>query len=68
MGDWFHALVCGQEDTTTGAHVAIKQIFEGDKRIGVNLGAIKEMQVMLEIQHPNIIRVRGLRRLIEGGN
>ena len=49
-----------QEDTTTGKTVAIKQIFEGDKRAGVNLGAIKEMQVLLEIQHPNVIRVRGL--------
>ena len=50
--------IAAQEDSTTGARVAIKQIFEGDKKIGVNLGAIKEMQVMLEIQHPNIIRVR----------
>lgn len=43
---------------TNGARVAVKQIFEGDKKSGVNLGAIKEIQVLQEISHPNVIKVR----------
>lgn len=49
-----------QEDTRTGRSVAIKQIFEGDKKTGVNLGAIKEIQVLQEVRHPNIVQVHSL--------
>ena len=46
-----------QKDKTTGTPVAIKQISGGSSAFGANLGAIKEIQALREMKHPNIIEV-----------
>ena len=42
---------------TPRRRVAIKQVFRMGQLEGVNLGAIKEIQVLTELQHPNIIQL-----------
>ena len=37
--------------------MAIKQVFRQKQLDGVNLGAVKEIQVLTEVQHPNVIKV-----------
>lgn len=46
-----------QEDTATGRPVAIKRVLRDTFRAGVNLGAIKELQAMQEVRHPNLLQV-----------
>ncbi|CAE7688735.1 CDKD-1 [Symbiodinium sp. KB8] len=46
-----------QKDKTTGTPVAIKQISGGSSAFGANLGAIKEIQALREMKHPNIIEL-----------
>ena len=41
-------------------------MFRERREFGVNLGAIKEMQCLLELDHPNIIKVGG-RGAFSGG-
>ena len=40
-----------------GREVAIKSVNKAAYRAGVNLGAVKELQAMAELEHPNIVRV-----------
>jgi serine/threonine protein kinase len=47
-----------QVDSQTGLTVAIKKVLKSDKYSeGVNLGAIKELQAMQELNHNNIVKV-----------
>jgi cyclin-dependent kinase 7 len=50
-------VVLWQENNETRRRVAIKQVFRMGQLEGVNLGAIKEIQVLTELQHPNIIQL-----------
>ncbi len=50
-------MVLWQENNETRRRVAIKQVFRMGQLEGVNLGAIKEIQVLTELQHPNIIQL-----------
>lgn len=42
-------------DQVTGELVAIKRMLKGSFQFGVNLGAIKELAVLQELRHPNVI-------------
>lgn len=42
-------------DTARGVQVAIKRVQKESYRGGANLGAVKELCVLQELQHPNII-------------
>lgn len=50
--------VCAlQVDEVSGAVVAVKRVFKGRAGEGVNMAAVRELQLMQEIHHPNILQV-----------
>jgi hypothetical protein len=54
------ASVAPQLDTRADRVVAIKRVRKVSYKEGVNLGAIKELQALTELDHPNILKVRAL--------
>jgi hypothetical protein len=52
-----------QLDTRADRVVAIKRVRKVSYKEGVNLGAIKELQALTELNHPNILKVRTAPRL-----
>jgi serine/threonine protein kinase len=49
----------GSASASTGREVAIKSVNRATYREGVNLGAVKELQAMAELEHENVVRVSG---------
>ena len=47
-----------QRHIKTGEIVAIKRLYKGKYRDGINVAAVCEVQVLQELHHPNIIKVR----------
>lgn len=57
IGKGAFAEVSKHEDSATGRLVAIKRILKDSYKGGVNLGAIKELQALQELQHENILKL-----------
>jgi hypothetical protein len=51
-----------------GEVVAVKRLKKDAFKTGVNLGAIKELQALQELSHPNVLAVRGGARAHARGN
>ena len=45
-------------DAATGAQVAIKKIKVGQFKDGLDMSAVREVQYLRELSHPNVIKVR----------
>lgn len=43
---------------STGEVVAVKRLKKDQFKCGVNLGAVKELQALQELSHPNVLAVR----------
>ena len=46
-----------QHDVANNRAVAIKRVKKASYKEGVNLGAIKELQALQELQHPNVLAI-----------
>jgi cyclin-dependent kinase 7 len=57
LGKGAFAEVYKHTDTETNTDVAIKRVAKESYQHGINLGAIKELQTLQEIQHENILRI-----------
>jgi len=55
LGAGEFAEVFKHEDRVSGAAVAIKRLKKDVFRSGINLGAIKEVQALQELRHPNVL-------------
>ncbi|CAE7937910.1 CDKD-1, partial [Symbiodinium sp. KB8] len=47
----------GEEHKATGKRVAIKEVSREKYQDGVNIAAVKELQVLTELDHPNCLRM-----------
>lgn len=57
LGKGEFAEVFKHEDVLRGSLVAVKRVKKDTYRAGINLGAIKEIQALQELSHPNILRL-----------
>ena len=53
-----HVICPMQYDTVRKFAVAIKRVRKVSFKEGINLGAIKELQALQELDHPNVLKVR----------
>lgn len=57
IGEGTFAEVSKYTRLSTGEVVAVKRLKKDQFKCGVNLGAVKELQALQELSHPNVLAV-----------